>query len=230
MVPLDHGAWLGPKKGLDNPRGIVEKVLNGGANALLVSPGFYSEVMDLVPTHVGVVLRTSLVSGPSNEVFQENPIATVKTALQMDADGVAISIFFGRSGENNVMQYMGEMVEACREWNMPVVLEMLPDMKQANDVDAIAHVARVAMEIGADIIKTNYAGPPDLFREKVIAAVCRPVIIAGGEAGSSTEEIKAFVGDLLAAGASGVAIGRKIWSSDDPESTVSSLKEIIFGL
>lgn len=228
MVPLDHGAWLGPRKGLDDPRGIVSKVLKGGANALLISPGFYNEVMDLVPAHVGVVLRTSLVSGPSEEAFQENPIATVKTALQMDADGVAISIFFGRSGENKIMQYMGEMVEACRQWNMPVILEMLPKMELAYDIEAIAHISRVAMEIGADIIKTNYAGPPEKFNEKVIKPVCRPVIIAGGEAGSSKGEIQQFVADLMNSGACGVAIGRKVWQSEDPEEVVRTIGGTIF--
>lgn len=229
LVPLDHGAWLGPKKGLDDPRGIVRKVLKSGANALLVSPGFYNEVMDIVPPSVGVVLRTSLVSGPSEEGFQETPIATVDTALQMDADGVAISIFFGRSGENAMMRYMGEMAEAGRRWNMPIILEMLPKPELCYDIDAIAHVARVAMEIGADIVKTNYAGPPDLFREKVIKPICRPVIIAGGEAGSDMEEITTLVTDLMAAGACGVALGRKVWQADDPEAVVGCIKKIIFG-
>lgn len=228
MVPLDHGAWLGPKKGLDDPRGTVTKVLKGGANALLVSPGFYNEVMDLVPTHVGVVLRTSLVSGSSEEAIQETPIATIKTALQMDADGVAISIFFGRGGENSIMRYMGEMAEACREWNMPIILEMLPKMDVFYDMEAIAHVSRVAMEIGADIIKTNYAGPPEAFREKVIKPLCRPVIIAGGEAGSTNEAIKKFVEELMQSGARGVAMGRKVWHSDDPEGIVRAIGKAIF--
>jgi DhnA family fructose-bisphosphate aldolase class Ia len=229
MVPLDHGAWLGPKKGLDDPRGIVTKVLRGGANALLLSPGFYREVADLVPTDLGVVLRTSLVSGPSDEARQENPIATVKSALQMDADAVAVSIFFGRGSENFVMQYMGEMAESCREWNMPIVLEMLPTGDKTYDLDSIAHVSRVAMEIGADIIKTNYAGPPEVFNERVIKTACRPVIIAGGEAGSSEEEIQQFTENVMRAGASGVAMGRKIWQSDDPASIVEKLRKTIFG-
>jgi fructose-bisphosphate aldolase / 2-amino-3,7-dideoxy-D-threo-hept-6-ulosonate synthase len=229
MVPLDHGAWLGPKKGLDKPRDIVSKVLLGGANALLVSPGFYQEVTDLVPTDVGVVLRTSLVSGPSEEAFQENPIATVKTALQMDADGVAVSIFFGRGRENFIMRYMGEMAESCREWDMPIVLEMLPTGDKTYDINSIAHVSRIAMEIGADIIKTNYTGPPEVFNENVIQAVCRPVIIAGGEAGSSEEEICRFAENLVSAGARGVAMGRKIWQSDDPTSIVEKLRKTIFG-
>ncbi len=207
----------------------VKKVLKGGATALLFSPGFYNEVMDLVPADIGVVLRTSLVSGPSDESFQENPIATVKTALQMDADGVAISIFFGRSGENNVMQYMGKMAEACREWNMPLVLEMLPKSEQSYDLDTIAHVARLAMEIGADIVKTMYAGTPEEYRERVIKPVCRPVIIAGGESGSSIKEINVFVEDLIEAGACGVAMGRKIWQADDPEAVVRGIKGTIFG-
>ena len=33
LSPLDHGGWLGPVKGLDNPEWIVGEVVAGGANA-----------------------------------------------------------------------------------------------------------------------------------------------------------------------------------------------------
>ena len=47
LIPLDHGPWLGPVRGIDRPREITRKVLAGGANALLVTPGFLKDVHDL---------------------------------------------------------------------------------------------------------------------------------------------------------------------------------------
>ena len=61
LTPLDHGGWLGPVKGIDRPRAIVEAVIKGGSNALLISPGFWREVAPIVPPSVGVVLRTNRV-------------------------------------------------------------------------------------------------------------------------------------------------------------------------
>ena len=54
LTPLDHGGWLGPVRGIDCPRTIVDAVIKGGSNALLVSPGFFREVAPIVPSSVGI--------------------------------------------------------------------------------------------------------------------------------------------------------------------------------
>src|SRR5512143_331404 len=76
MIPLDHGPWLGPLAGIDQPRVITAKVIAGGANALLVTPGFLRSVHDLVPPDVAIVLRVSLSAGLSSEAVQEVPAVT----------------------------------------------------------------------------------------------------------------------------------------------------------
>ena len=59
----DHGAWLGPQKGIDNPKDIVTKVLAGGANALLVTPGFLKQVESVITPDIGICLRVALLAG-----------------------------------------------------------------------------------------------------------------------------------------------------------------------
>jgi DhnA family fructose-bisphosphate aldolase class Ia len=215
LSPLDHAGWLGPVKGLDRPRWIVEQVVAGGANAILASPGFIRATADCIPPSVGIVLRVSLTAGLSKQGTQETPIASLDTALQMDADAVAVSVFFGRDGDIEIYTWLADLIQACSAYDMPVVAEMMPPEDRLYKPDAIAHAARIGMEIGADIIKTNYCGNVEDFR-KVVESVPVPIIVAGGPKQANEPSLANFTCDAVAGGASGVAIGRRVWQSDDP--------------
>jgi DhnA family fructose-bisphosphate aldolase class Ia len=228
MVPLDHGSWLGPIKGIDQLLPTVQQVLAGGANALLVSPGVARLVQPIADPAVGLVLRVSLTLGLAPEARQETPVATVETALRLDTDAVAVSIFFGRGGEVETMRFLGGLTERCQRFGMPVLAEMMPSEDQAYQPASIAHAARIGFEMGADIIKTNYCGNIEAFRH-VVASSPIPIVVAGGpnraEGGGDTLQI---VRDVVAAGAAGVAIGRRVWQDSDPQRLVREMHSILF--
>jgi fructose-bisphosphate aldolase/2-amino-3,7-dideoxy-D-threo-hept-6-ulosonate synthase len=233
MVPLDHGPWLGPVKGIESPRSVVRKVLAGGANALLISPGVARAVENITAPSVGIVLRVSITLGLAPEARQETPVATVDTALRLDADAVAVSIFFGRGHEVVTMRFLGELTEQCNRYGMPVLAEMMPSMESAYEPEAIAHAARIGFEMGADIVKTNYCGSVEGFRHVVTSAPV-PILVAGGPTkgyGANSEGSDGtleMVRELVQAGAAGVAIGRRVWQSEDPQRTVRLIHEILF--
>lgn len=228
LSPLDHGGWLGPVKGIDRPRAITEAVIAGGANALLVSPGFYRAVAPIVPPTVAIVLRLSVTAGLSQQGTQETPIASLETALRMDADAVAVSVFFGRAGDIDIYRWLAELMEVCHRSEMPVLAEMMPPSDRSFDPAAIAHAARIGLEIGADMVKTNYCGDQQAFRDTV-AAVPVPIIVAGGPSGGDDDSTLTLVRDCVAAGAAGVAIGRRVWQSSDPQALTAKLHAAVFG-
>lgn len=227
LAPLDHGGWLGPVPGIDRPRGIVEAVTKGGANALLISPGFYRATAAVIPPSVGIVLRVSLTAGLSDDGTQETPIASLDTALRMDADAIAVSVFFGRTGDVEIYRWLAQLADASQAYDMPVVAEMMPPPDNFYDVKAIAHAARIGMELGADIIKTNYCGDIEAFRQ-VVSAVPVPIIVAGGPSSGSDDSSTIDVArDAIKAGAVGVAFGRRVWQAEDPEAVTRQLKEVV---
>ncbi|MFN8453244.1 MAG: fructose-bisphosphate aldolase [Anaerolineae bacterium] len=227
LIPLDHGGWLGPVKGLDHPQVIVEAVIKGGATALLISPGFYRAVASLIPSSVGIVLRISLTAGLSAAGTQETPIASLETALRMDVDAIAVSVFFGRPGDIEIYRWLAQLADASQAYDMPVVAEMMPPPDNFYDSQAIAHAARIGMELGADIIKTNYSGDIEAFRQ-VVRAVPVPIIVAGGPSDGGQDSTLSVARDAIKAGAAGVAFGRRVWQSDDPEGVTRQLKQVIF--
>lgn len=228
LIALDHAAWLGPVKGIDCPVSITQKAIEGGANALLMGPGFTRAVGSVLKPSTALVLRMSLAPGLATEITQETPLATVETALRMDADAVAVSVFFGRGGETAVMRYLGELIEQCSRFGMPVLAEMMPPADKFYDADTIAHAARIGFEVGADIVKSNYCGRVDAFSQ-VVKAVPVPLLVAGGpNNGNGDEDTLQMVRDVVASGAAGVAIGRRVWQSAAPEALVRKISAILF--
>ncbi len=227
LSPLDHAGWLGPVRGLDNPRKIVQQVIAGGANAILASPGFIREVAPILPNDTAVVLRLSITAGLSAAGTQETPAASLDTALRMDADAVAVSVFFGRDGDIEIYRWLAELIGRAQPYEMPVVAEMIPPQDRLYEADAIAHAARIGMEIGADVIKTYYCGSVDGFH-KVVESSPVPIIIAGGPQNGDISTIE-MVREAMASGAAGVAIGRRVWQSDDPEGVTRQIAEVLWG-
>ncbi|MCL4458843.1 MAG: fructose-bisphosphate aldolase [Chloroflexi bacterium] len=228
LIALDHAAWLGPVKGIDCPAFIVQKVLDGGANALLMGPGFTRAVETVLKPSTGIVLRVSLAPGLALESTQETPLATVETALRMDADAVAVSVFFGRGGETAMMRYLGELIEQCDRFGMPVLAEMMPPAEKAYDAETIAHAARIGFEVGADIVKTNYCGHVESFKQ-VVKAVPAPILVAGGPSnGEGEDDMLQMVREVVESGAAGVAIGRRVWQSAMPDALVRKISAILF--
>lgn len=226
LSPLDHGGWLGPVKGINRPRWIVEQVVAGGTNAILASPGFFKATADLIPPSVAIVLRVSLTAGMSKQSTQETPISMLDQALRMDADAVAVSVFFGRAGDIEIYRWLAELIQICEPFDMPVVAEMMPPEDRCFDNEAIAHASRIGMEIGADVIKTNYSGSIKDFTE-VVKSVPIPIIVAGGPKQENDPGVAAMASDVIAAGARGVAIGRRVWQADDPKEVTRQISEAL---
>lgn len=227
LTPLDHGGWLGPVKGIDRPRTIVEAVIKGGSNALLISPGFYRAAASEIPPSVGIVLRVSVTAGLSVDGTQETPVASLDTALRLDADAIAVSVFFGRAGDIDIYRWLAQLTDASQAYDMPVVAEMMPPPDKFYDAEAIAHAARIGMELGADIVKTNYCGDVAAFKQ-VVTAVPVPLIIAGGPSKGESDSTVSTARDAIRAGAIGVAFGRRVWQAEDPEGLTRQLKQVIF--
>jgi fructose-bisphosphate aldolase / 2-amino-3,7-dideoxy-D-threo-hept-6-ulosonate synthase len=100
------------------------------------------------------------------------------------------------------------------------------DIKNSNEAELVAHVARVGAELGADIIKTNFTGDIDTFRA-VVDGCPVPVVMAGGPRTNTDEEFLAMVRSAVDAGGRGVAIGRNVFQHDNPTAMTRALTLIV---
>ena len=137
----------------------------------------------------------------------------------------------GSPDEPEMIERLGSITQDSHYLNCPVLGMIYPrgenlNIMEGDDTKGAAHAARLAFELGCDVVKTKWTGSIESFR-KVTSAVPIPVLIAGGPAGSSTEETLGIVHQAMQAGGGGVCMGRQVFSHSNPKAMVSALKSII---
>ncbi|MBS7250253.1 MAG: fructose-bisphosphate aldolase [Candidatus Freyarchaeota archaeon] len=235
VVALDHSFTFGPMQGIEKPGETIEKVIEGGADAIMTSYGIIKEFHDLMVGRVGTILR--LDSGGSiyslldfNKVTDWHLIYSVEEAVRLGVDGVIVMGFFGAPCEAATLEILGYVAEECHKWGMPLLAETLPMVgnivKDAYDVGHVSFAARIGQEYGADFIKTNYTGSPESFR-KVIENCSIPVLIAGGAKMETPKDVLGVVRGAIDAGGKGVVFGRNIWQYKNPTAMTRAIAKII---
>ncbi|MFQ6105475.1 MAG: 2-amino-3,7-dideoxy-D-threo-hept-6-ulosonate synthase [Candidatus Hydrothermarchaeaceae archaeon] len=229
IVPMDHGVSSGPIKGLIDMPGIVDKIAEGGANAVLLHKGIVRVGHRGYGRDIGLIMHlsgsTSLAPDPNNKVL----VTTVEEAIRLGADAVSVHINIGADNEADMLGILGGIAEECTRWGMPLLAMMYPrgrKIKSEHDVEVVKLAARAGAELGADIIKTNYTGDIDSFRE-VVKGCPVPVIIAGGPKMNTTKEVLQMVKDSISAGGAGTSIGRNVFQAKNPTKMVRAFRRII---
>jgi len=228
IVPMDHAVSLGPIKGLlDMPR-IINEVARGGADAVLLHKGIIKSCFKLYGK-IGLILHlsasTALSPNPNNKVI----VASIEEAKELKADMVSVHINIGTENEANMLKDLGNIAKACSESEIPLFAMMFPrgkKIKSEYDVEIVKHVTRIGAELGADIIKTNYTGSPESFKQ-VVKGCPVPVVIAGGPKIGTTRQVLQMVREAIDAGAAGVSIGRNIFQAQNPRNMVKAIVKLV---
>ncbi len=76
------------------------------------------------------------------------------------------------------------------------------------------------------IVKVNYTGSTESFRE-VVNGCTVPVVIAGGEKVETDDELFTMVDDALKAGAAGASIGRNAFQHANPQRVVGAIAKMV---
>jgi DhnA family fructose-bisphosphate aldolase class Ia len=107
-----------------------------------------------------------------------------------------------------------QVARECERAGIPLIVETLARGKNvANPADPkwLSPHTRMAAELGADMIKTDYAGDVELMRS-VIATCPIPILVLGGSRNAAALDV---VRGAMAAGAAGVFFGRNVFQSED---------------
>jgi len=229
IVPLDHGVTIGPVEGIIDLRKTVNLAADGGANAVVEHKGMIRSGHRGYGKDIGLIIHlsasTELAPDPNKKVL----VASVEEALQKGADAVSIHINIGAADESLMLSSLGAVTEKCQHWGMPLLAMMYPrgkDITDQNDVKFVKHAARVGAELGADIVKTNYTGDPDSFKE-VVEGCPVPVIAAGGPKAKTDEDFLTSVKGVVEAGGMGVAAGRNVFQHPNTVGMVKAIAGIV---
>jgi len=229
IVPMDHGVSMGPVAGLIDMKKTVDDVANGGATAVLMHKGLIRFSHRTSGHDIGLILHLSASTDIGVSSRSKVLVASVEEALKIGADAVSMHINVGAESEGDMLADLGMVADECSEWGMPLIVMAYPrgpTIKNSYEPQVVAHAARVATELGADVVKCSYTGDIDSFREVVRGALA-PVVIAGGPKMDSDLDILNMVHDSLAAGGHGVSIGRNVFQHRNVEGMTRAISQIV---
>ena len=226
VVPMDHGVSIGPVKGIENMQDTVTRLLKGGADAFVLHKGIAKRVN---VGSAGLIVHLSAISNLTPNCQNKVQVCTVQEAVRLGADAVSVHINIGAQDECTMLSTLGRVADECDLYGMPLLAMMYPrgpKIQNEHDATAVAHATRIGAELGADIIKTNYTGNVETFKQ-VIEGCPVPVIIAGGPKAETTQQLLQMVRDSMNAGCAGLSIGRNVFQHKNPTLMVKALVAIV---
>jgi DhnA family fructose-bisphosphate aldolase class Ia len=168
-------------------------------------------------------------------------VATLEQALRLDADAVAVHVNISSAFESEMLQILGLTARECDSAGMPLLAIMYPRREkgtrddnysrlrqmQRRDYGAlVAHATRVGVDLGADVIKTQYTGDIESFRTVVRAGEGRPILVAGGPRVSGKHALR-MARAALDAGAAGLSFGRNVFDRPKPAQFLVALRALV---
>jgi class I fructose-bisphosphate aldolase len=256
FLPYDQGLEHGPRDFFANPAAgspgyIMRLAVEGGFNGVAVQIGlaekFYWEYAGEVPLVLKLNGKTEI---PSDDAALSPLNATVEEAVRLGADAVGYTLYVGTPAQDrDFAQYLQVRRDAQR-LGLPLIVWAYPRgaaVEEHGGKDsfyAVDYAARVASELGADVVKVTFPHPQmrsgvrkpydgEYSQQQAVEAVVRSanrslVLISGGEkAGDEAMFDKARMS--MEAGATGLIFGRNIWqrSHDDSLRFAARLRELL---
>jgi len=244
FLPIDQGLEHGPRDfraaGV-NPQSIdpefqLRLALDGGYSGIVFHIGIAQKYMKQYAGKVPLVLKLNGKTDiPTDREALSPQTATVEDAVRLGADAIGYTLYVGSPAQvEDIVQFMEIRAEAER-YGMPVIVWAYPrgeaiDGKGGRDsFYAIDYAARVANELGADVVKVNFpkidpakdkAAPKpyndlqitaeEAFAKVVESAGKTLVLVSGGEK-AEDEDVLEKARASMEAGATGLIFGRNLW-------------------
>jgi DhnA family fructose-bisphosphate aldolase class Ia len=235
VLPLDHPIYFGPQKGSEDPAKLLALAREHGATAVLLTAGALRSAVDEVGD-LGIIMRIdatlSQMGGPDTIMHL---LHSAEEAAALGADMVVLNCYLGIGDtqiESALLTKLATVSAECERIGMPLCGEIIPrvsykDPTQTMPTSAdLATAIRFGLEYGCDLVKTVYNGDPAGYG-KAVATGHLPVIMAGGP--KSNDELAIFrqLHEAMSHGASGAAIGRRVWGSERPGDTLDVIRAIV---
>lgn len=172
------------KNGSDDPDFIMNLAEKGGYNAVAIHYGVakrnWSKLNGAVPLIIKINGKTSF---PSQANALSVHTSWVEDSVRMGAVGIGYTMYYGSPAQNDDLPQLAAVRAECDKYGMPLIVWAYPrgsavDQKGGKEgTYAIQSAVRMAMEMGATIVKANLPEAmseddfnneaiPELFKEQ----------------------------------------------------------------
>ena len=242
VVAFDHAMVLGPIPGTENPVAQIRRFAEAEVDAILLNLGLIRQFgesscsVDIPPfiaridwSTVWAVLR----DGGKGELYS-SLLARPEEALRHGADAVLTYMVVGTGDaqfESKEVARTADVARECERVGIPLIVESLargPKVENPGNPKWLSLHTRMAVELGADAIKTDYSGDPDSMRT-VVEGCPIPILVLGGSKQASDDDALEVVRGAVTAGAAGVFFGRNVFQADDMQAFLRQARAVLNG-
>lgn len=147
-------------------------------------------------------------------------IGSVEDAVRWGADAVLTYLFIGSTdaaSEAEEVRRNAEVNRACERFGVVHIIESMARgsrVERVNSKELVALHTRMAGELGADLIKTDFL---DLESDtaEVVSTGLVPLLLAGGPKIAESSAL-GVIERSVRAGAAGIVFGRNVFQASDP--------------
>jgi len=222
VIPIDHGLVWGRVPSLEAPVQVLRRFLGEDITGFMVSTGIVkaTEVEMAKASNLARILAIDAfwpTSAPDKG--KGTLVASVEDAVRLGVDCVKMLLPWNVDDAEKLhyCQRIGEVVAQASQWHMPVMVEpvFLNAPRTAEIIEKEMEVARVAYDLGADIIKITFPGAD--ATAKLVDELDIPIVVAGGPLSGDAHSTIKDARDAISSGAQGIVVGRKVWQRPQEE-------------
>jgi DhnA family fructose-bisphosphate aldolase class Ia len=243
VVAFDHPLVLGPIPGTIEPAQQIARFVEGRADAILLNMGSFRYVAEAEKgaDHLPALIArldwtTALGTAPNNPAkeFRSCLVADPEDAARVGADAVISFLVVGSGDtdfEREEVRRVAVTARKCEQLGLPLIVESLArgkSLRIPQDPEWLKLHSRMACELGADLIKTEFTGNPDTMRE-VVETCPIPILVLGGTRTGSDEDILNVTRDITRSGAAGVFFGRNVFQATNIPALMQRLHGVLGG-
>lgn len=243
-VAADHGWMSDPTPNVINLKAILEKVVQGGADGILMSFGSAVRFGHLLrgKDSPAMLIRADWMNMPrlggsnvSNILpvvqFKKKATSFARDALQVGASAITIYYFIGYNDEFEAvnLDQAAIFAQECRKIGMPLIIEPMAVggmITGVNIAETLIASGRIAVELGADALKIPYTGDVKTFKQLIDQAKV-PVLVLGGAKSDVPRDALEIVDEALQAGGHGTVFGRNVTKAKDPRKMVADICDLV---
>lgn len=242
VVAFDHALVLGPIPGTEDPLGKIRQFARADVDALLLNLGLIRQFSNSatpgpIPALIArldwTTVWTATAPGGSG-VLHSSLLARPEQALRHGADAVLTYLVVGTGEAEFEMKEItrnAEIARECERVGVPLIVECLArgkDVEHPGDPKWLNLHTRMAAELGADAIKTDYSGDVSSMRS-VVDECPIPILVLGGTRQASDQHALDVVREVAVAGAAGVFFGRNVFQADDMSAFLEQARAALDG-
>ncbi len=240
VLPIDQGLEHGPVDFFPNPPSLDPDyqwrlAAEGGFNALACHYGLARKYMGRYAGKIPLILKLNGKTNiPSDDLALSPVTGSVEDAVALGAEAVGYTLYVGSPRQDDDFIQFQSIREECDRYGMPLVVWAYPRGEAVeakggrSSLYAVDYAARVALELGADVVKLNlpkrsardsdqpgaYAKLEWEFEEgvrRVFKSAGRCLILVSGGSKLSDDDLLDKVRVSMSCGATGLIFGRNMW-------------------